>query len=131
MKLRALPRRRPVDLLFGEDVELKPKLNPVENNPRAPQTSGYMVEPPRPVTSLRPPPPEFPNDWRVNEPPEQAMVMDAPVEVIAPLDPIAPPPKPLMAEVPAACRRADCRSRHVHDTREPPGARRELASPRI
>jgi hypothetical protein len=94
------PRRRPVDLLFGEDVEVKPKLNTPARDTRAPQAPGYLVEPPRPVTSLRPPPPEFPSDWHVSQPPEQASVMDAPVQVIAPLDLVAPPPKPVMAEPP-------------------------------
>ena len=93
------PRRRPVDALFGEDVDLKPK--PTTQDTDAKQaTPGYMVESPRPVNSLRPPPPEFPNDWHVNAPPEQVMVIEPPQEFIATPDPIMPPPKPANAEPP-------------------------------
>lgn len=59
-----LPRRRPVDALFGEEVELQPKPAAPADDTRI-TTPGYKVEPPRPVTTLRPPPPELPNDWRL------------------------------------------------------------------
>ena len=85
------PRRRPVDVLFGEDIQLKP----ATPEPDAKQTTpGYMIEPPRPVTSVRPPPPEFPSDWRAAAPPEPAGVMEPLVEIPTRPDPIAPPPKP-------------------------------------
>lgn len=92
------PRRRPVDMLFGEDVQLKPTAQEADTKQATP---GYMVEPPRPVTSLRPPPPEFPNDWRATAPPEPALMMDLPVEIPTQPDPVAPPPKPLL-ELPVA-----------------------------
>lgn len=92
------PRRRPVDVLFGEEVVLKPTAP--EADAKQATSGGYMVEPPRPVTSVRPPPPEFPNDWRVNAPPEPAMVMELPVEIVSEPDPIAPPPKPTLVEPP-------------------------------
>lgn len=85
------PRRRPVDVLFGEEIQLKPTVPEAETKPPTP---GYMVELPRPVTSVRPPPPEFPNDWRATAPPEPAAVINLPAQVPAQPDPIAPPPKP-------------------------------------
>lgn len=91
------PRRRPVDVLFGEDVQLKPTAQ--ETDAKQP-TPGYMVEPPRPVTSLRPPPPEFPTDWRGNAPPELASVKEPPAEILSKPESVAPPPKPVTAEVP-------------------------------
>src|SRR5436305_9355442 len=84
------PRRRPVDVLFGEEVQLKPTVPEADAKQTTP---GYMVELPRPVTSVRPPPPEFPNDWRATAPPEPAAVIELPVELIKP-EPVAPPPKP-------------------------------------
>lgn len=92
------PRRRPVDVLFGEEVQLKPTVPEPDTQPAAP--GGYMVEPPRPVTSVRPPPPEFPNDWRVNAPPEPATVMEISMEIPAEPDPVAPPPKPALVAPP-------------------------------
>lgn len=92
------PRRRPVDVLFGEEVQLKPSVPEPEIKPATP---GYMVEPPRPVTSVRPPPPEFPNDWRATAPPEPAAVIEATMEPAQP-DPILPPPKPPVTEMPKA-----------------------------
>ncbi len=98
------PRPRPVDLLFGEDVELKPKPTAPEPEVRASQTPGYLVEPPRPVTSLRPPPPEFPTEWRVVVPPEPAVVVTPEPQPLleTPADTVAPPPKPPLADVPVA-----------------------------
>lgn len=87
------PRRRPVDVLFGEQVELKPTVPDADAKQATP---GYMVEMPRPVTSVRPPPPEFPNDWRATAPPEPAPMMDLPLEIPTQPDPVAPPPKPLL-----------------------------------
>ena len=48
------PKRRPVDALFGEEMELT-KAGTVESKDakKAP-APGYMVEPPRPATVLRP-----------------------------------------------------------------------------
>ncbi len=89
------PRRRPVDMLFGEEVQLKPNVPEAEPKPAAP---GYMVEPPRPVTAVRPPPPEYPNDWRVNTPPEPAALPDIPIELMLQTDPVAPPPRPPVVE---------------------------------
>lgn len=89
------PRRRPVDVLFGEEVELKPKPTEPEANVKQ-ATPGYMVEPPRPVTNLRPPPPEFPTDWRATAPPEPAVVVETPAAPQV----IAPPPLPVMTEPP-------------------------------
>ena len=85
------PRRRPVDVLFGEQVELKPTAPEADTKQATP---GYMVEMPRPVTAVRPPPPEFPNDWRATAPPDPVPVMELPIEIPAVPDPIAPPPKP-------------------------------------
>lgn len=92
------PRRRPVDVLFGEQVQLTPTAPEVDAKPTSP--GGYMVEAPRPVTSVRPPPPEFPNDWRVNAPPEPAAIMEFPIEIPVEADPIAPPPKPVLVPPP-------------------------------
>lgn len=94
------PRKRPVDVLFGEEVQLKPAVPEVDAKPAT--SGGYMVEPPRPVTSVRPPPPEYPNDWRVNAPPEPAAVMEVAVEIPSAPDMIAPPPRPAAAPLPAA-----------------------------
>lgn len=94
------PRPRPVDVLFGEDVELLPKQTVAEPETRTPQTQGYLVEPPRPVTNLRPPPPEFPNEWRVVAPAEAATLIEPEIQVQVHPDPIAPPPKPVMVEPP-------------------------------
>lgn len=85
------PRRRPVDVLFGEEVQLKPNVPEADTKQATP---GYMVELPRPVTSVRPPPPEFPNDWRATAPPEPAAVVELPVELVKPEPVVAPPPKP-------------------------------------
>lgn len=92
------PRRRPVDVLFGEEVQLKPAVPEMDATSAA--SGGYMVEPPRPVTSVRPPPPEFPNDWQVHAPPEPAAIMEIPMEIVAEPDPIAPPPKPVLVPPP-------------------------------
>jgi hypothetical protein len=94
------PRRRPVDVLFGEEIELKPKPATADEKDSAAQTPGYMVEAPRPVTVLRPPPPEFPSDWRVVTPPEPVSVTDMPVETAPLAEPVAPPPVPVMTELP-------------------------------
>ena len=94
------PRRRPVDVLFGEEVELKPKPTASETDAKQ-ATPGYMVESPRPVTNLRPPPPEFPNDWRAPSTPEPVVVVEPPPQMQAQPDPVAPPPKPLITEMPA------------------------------
>lgn len=91
------PRRRPVDVLFGEEVQLKPTAQEPDTKQATP---GYMVEPPRPVTSLRPPPPEFPNDWHGHAPPEPVPVMEPPIEILVKPDLVALPPKPVMAETP-------------------------------
>ncbi len=77
------PKRRPVDLLFGEadDVALAPNatLSPRTSTPEGREardrselrpTPSYMVEPPRPPTILRPPPPQLPADWRLSSPVE-------------------------------------------------------------
>src|SRR5215210_3391050 len=90
------PRRRPVDVLFGEEVQLKPTAPEADAKQATP---GYMVEMPRQVTSVRPPPPEFPNDWRATAPPEPAPMMDLLIQIPAQPDPVAPPPKPQI-EVP-------------------------------
>ncbi|MDL1897947.1 hypothetical protein FBQ82_16955 [Anaerolineae bacterium CFX7] len=94
------PRRRPVDVLFGEEVELKPK--PSTANAAAPvaQAPGYMIEAPRPVTNLRPPPPEFPTDWRVTPPPEAATILEPPIENFAAVQDIVPPPTPIATKTP-------------------------------
>lgn len=94
------PRRRPVDVLFGEEVELKPKPTAAETDAKQ-AMPGYMVEPPRPVTSVRPPPPEFPNDWRATPTPEPVVVVEPPLQIQAQPDPVAPPPKPPIVEIPA------------------------------
>lgn len=91
------PRRRPVDVLFGEQVQLTPTAAEPDTKQATP---GYMVEPPRPVTSVRPPPPEFPNDWRVTTPPEPVIVIETPAVLPIQPDPVLPPPKPPMAELP-------------------------------
>jgi hypothetical protein len=93
------PRRRPVDVLFGEEMELKPKPAAADEKDSAAQAPGYMVEAPRPVTVLRPPPPEFPSDWRV-APPEPVSVTDMSVETTPLAEPVAPPPVPVMTELP-------------------------------
>lgn len=95
------PRRRPVDVLFGEQVELKPKQSAPETDTKQ-NPPGYMVEPPRPVTSLRPPPPEFPNDWHASAPPEPVKVIETPAPASAPADVVTPPPKPAMTALTAA-----------------------------
>lgn len=96
------PRRRPVDVLFGEEVELKPK--PSATDPKTPvaQPPGYMVEAPRPVTNLRPPPPEFPNEWRATTPPEVVTVFEPPLQTVPAAENIVPPPTPLLTEPPPA-----------------------------
>lgn len=91
------PRRRPVDVLFGEEVQLKPTAQEPDTKQAQP---GYMVEPPRPVTSLRPPPPEFPNDWRGNTPPEPVPAMEPPIEILEKPDFDNLPPKPVATEPP-------------------------------
>lgn len=87
------PRRRPVDVLFGEDMDLTPRSSAPD--PDAPRAPGYMVELPRPVTSVRPPPPEFPSDWRATVP---AQVVSPPASVPAGTPPapdlVEPPPQP-------------------------------------
>lgn len=96
-KSNRAPRRRPVDVLFGEEVQLKPTASEPDSKQATP---GYMVEPPRPVTTVRPPPPEFPSDWHVAAPPELVTAVEAPVVAVAPADadPIVPPPQPVMFE---------------------------------
>ncbi len=96
-ELTRAPRRRPVDVLFGEEVQLKPTAPETDAKQATP---GYMVEPPRPVTNLRPPPPEYPNDWRVNAPPEPVAVIESPSVVALKPDPIVPPPKPFTPALP-------------------------------
>lgn len=91
------PRRRPVDVLFGEEMTLTPAAPEPEMQTTTP---GYMVEPPRPVVSVRPPPPEFPNDWQAMAQPEPARVMEPPTELGPSTDPIAPPPPPPKATIP-------------------------------
>lgn len=86
------PRRRPVDVLFGEAVELTPKPTTPEAKPALAQAPGYMVESPRPVTSLRPPPPEFPTDWQTAAPPEAVTPTETLTAPIPATDPVAPPP---------------------------------------
>lgn len=92
------PRRRPVDVLFGEEVELKPQPTISDAKTPAAQTPGYMVEAPRPVTNLRPPPPEFPNDWRATTPPEVVTVIEPPMPAAQTAESIAPPPTPVITE---------------------------------
>lgn len=87
------PRRRPVDVLFGEEVELKPKPSVSDADPKQ-SAAGYMVEAPRPVTTVRPPPPEFPSDWRISPLPEPAAVIELPLEMPAQTEPIVTPPNP-------------------------------------
>ncbi len=94
------PRRRPVDVLFGEEVELKPKPSAANAAAPAAQTPGYMVEAPRPVTALRPPPPEFPTDWRAATPPEAVTVSEPPAENFAAVENVVPPPTPILAKTP-------------------------------
>lgn len=94
------PRRRPVDILFGEEVELKPKPPSAEDDARVAQAPGYMVEAPRPVTSVRPPPPEYPGDWRVTAPPEVVTLVEPAVESVPAQPAPLPPPAPVMTELP-------------------------------
>lgn len=96
------PRRRPIDVLFGEDVELKPKRAAPESDAPTQQTPGYMVEAARPVTNLTPPPPEMPNEWRVSAPPQPVKVEETPSPTLQPAETIAPPPKPPTSEPPPA-----------------------------
>ena len=113
------PRRRPVDVLFGETVELKPKPTAVEEKNTVAQAPGYMVEAPRPVTSLRPPPPEFPTDWQVVSP-EPVVVAETPALPIPVTDPVAPPPMPVMTEMPRAEVIAEAVTFTTPERREPP-----------
>ncbi|MBI4674771.1 MAG: hypothetical protein HY741_24260 [Chloroflexi bacterium] len=94
------PRRRPVDVLFGEEIELKPKPASSEDDARLVQTPGYMVEPPRPVTSVRPPPPEYPSDWRVTALPEPVTLVEPTVESGSVSGIVAPPPAPVITAPP-------------------------------
>lgn len=94
------PRRRPVDVLFGEEVELKPKPTAAQDKAPIAQAPGYMVEAPRPITSVRPPPPEFPTEWQMTMPPEVISAPAAPIESPAVTDTITLPP-PVMIEPPA------------------------------
>jgi len=96
------PRRRPVDVLFGEEIELKSKSAVTDAQAPLAQPPGYMVEAPRPVIPLRPPPPEFPNDWRATTPPEVVTIFET-LTLSAPTsENVAPPPTPLMTEPPQA-----------------------------
>lgn len=96
------PRRRPVDVLFGEEIELKSKSAVTDAQAPSAQPPGYMVEAPRPVIPLRPPPPEFPNDWRATTPPEVVTIFET-LTLSAPTsENVAPPPIPLMTEPPQA-----------------------------
>jgi len=96
------PRRRPVDVLFGEEVELKSKSAVADSQTPLTQSPGYMVEAPRPVIPLRPPPPEFPNDWRATTLPEVVTVFETPIINAPTSENVAPPPIPLMTEPPQA-----------------------------
>ncbi len=91
------PRRRPVDVLFGEEIQLKPTAPEPQADTSPP---GYMVEPPRPVVTVRPPPPEFPSDWSASAPPEPATVIEPSPQMPAQPDLVTPPPKPTTYEPP-------------------------------
>lgn len=104
------PRRRPVDALFGEQVELNPKSAEIDSS-KAKQkatTPGYQVEPPRPAPILRPPPPEFPNDWRAiapSEPISAAAVLEE--SLVA--EPVPAPPAVALPRIPAAIQDGETR----------------------
>lgn len=95
------PRRRPVDVLFGEQIELTPKPSADPKSP-VPEAPGYMVEAPRPVTNLQPPPPEFPNDWRTTTPPEAVSTLEPPAETTLVSESIFALPMPVTTEPPLA-----------------------------
>lgn len=113
------PRRRPVDVLFGEQVELTPKPSADPKTPVA-QTPGYMVEAPRPVTNLRPPPPEFPNAWHATTPPEVVTAFEPPPETLPVSESISAPPIPVMIEPPPVEPIAEAVSFTVPERIEPP-----------
>jgi hypothetical protein len=84
-------KRRPVDLLFGETGEstFSSARSPsartsileqreARERGEAIPTPSYMIEPPRPPTILRPPPPEFPPDWRLGSPGQPVGLEHAP-----------------------------------------------------
>ncbi|HZQ10113.1 MAG TPA: hypothetical protein VFD70_26285 [Anaerolineae bacterium] len=91
-------RRRPIDVVIGQDIELQS--NPIESepDPRAQSPSGFMVEPPRPAPSVQAPPPRFPNDLRASAPPQPVTISDQ--SIASQLDAIAEPPKPATADSP-------------------------------
>lgn len=96
------PRRRPVDALFGEPIELAPKPNEAETAKNKSQTPGYLVEPPRPAPFLRPPPPEFPNDWRAIAPPEPGAPAVVPFQPVIQVSEPVPAPPSIPVAIPVA-----------------------------